>query len=239
MIEFSSLLDYLREDRIREKQEVMLAEKIKRFSNTSIGRNMGVEEGSKIDAIPLSRYESYKDYFENPIQDAFMYPLDKYVKVMTSGTSGIPKWYLLPIPWLEKDVSRAFLALIAGSTHDGSRIRLEEGDIFYGLGPPKPFMSGVMWEFLQRYTSSIKLIPSDPGIPFPDKIALFIKHYEEIDVAGLPLVLLWNMTMVQQKQGVSLCPRLSILQVSSLTGGCYTVNSSPRIRLLRVKIWRI
>jgi hypothetical protein len=87
---------FLNERNVEKKQEKLLREKIKRSSSTTIGKKLGIRPDSSIEELPLTSYGFYRDFFENPHEGDFIYPLDDYVKVFTSGSMGRPKNFLVP-----------------------------------------------------------------------------------------------------------------------------------------------
>lgn len=190
-------LDFLREDNISEKQERLLREKIERIRGLKIGKLLGLGEGSKSSNVPLTGYPFYQQFFESPVQDAFMFPIEQYVRCMTSGTMGRPKWYLVPNSSFE-DASLTLLAALAAASHDGSKVTLAEGDTCYALLAPKPFITGHFFEFfMNKYSNIIRCIPTDQSISFMDKITLFMKELRNIQVVFMPFVIMWNVVYPQ------------------------------------------
>ncbi len=204
------LMKFLNERRIHEKQEKMLKRKFNLMSKTAIGKEIGINRHAKIDDLPLTSYPLYRKFFNNPIQEAFMYPLKYYTKALTTGSMANPKWYLNPLP-MEIDSAVANLSSIMTVLHDGERYRIEEGyTIYANLGPP-PFQGGISWNRMIKSKPSISKIislfkfyepsrifelskilklskklnflPPDQGAPYLEKVEIFIKNYKKIDVA--------------------------------------------------------
>jgi len=85
---------FLKEDRVREKMEESLKKKLRVTSRTSIGRELDASGSASIEDLPLTGYNLYRRYFENPREGDLLYPLRDYIKVTTSGTMGRPKTFL-------------------------------------------------------------------------------------------------------------------------------------------------
>ncbi|MFQ5710527.1 MAG: GH3 auxin-responsive promoter family protein [Candidatus Geothermarchaeales archaeon] len=198
-------LDFLYEAKHEEIHEELLRVKIREISKTSMGRELGVRESSKIEEIPLTSYAFYQKYYENPGQDAFMYPLDQYVKVITSGTMGKPKGFLIPIPNI-LDSCSCLLSLLTVLTYDGANFTLEKGDLAYAIPAPKPFFTGWLWEtyYKNNFNQFVKIIPEDTDLSFHEKVAYFIKNHEKIDIAMMPTSVLLYQVFPQIKKPIKL-----------------------------------
>ena len=122
---------FLSVDNIEKKYETYLNEKMRRQSNTNIGKEIGVDKVSSFNNIPLTTYNLYRKYFEQPNEGDFIYPLNDYVKVSTSGTMGVPKSFLLPRSAISENLRKTGLATLWISSHDGEKYAFEAGDTFY------------------------------------------------------------------------------------------------------------
>ena len=91
-----------------ETQKKLLQSKIKRLENTAIGKKMGVKKQLTLNELPLTDYDFYQQFYNNPTSDAFMYPLENYIRTRTSGTKGKEKWFMIPKVELKKKCSRHF-----------------------------------------------------------------------------------------------------------------------------------
>ncbi len=198
-------LDFLREERVETKQRELLNKKISNISRTRIGKEIGVSESSRVQDLPFTSYKLYSKYFEAPAPGAFMHPLDDYLRVMTTGTMGVPKWYLLPKTGVREGSADTFLAELASCSHDGKNVMLQEGDTVYVNLAPKPFFTGYTMDYIHdAYSSLIRIIPSAQETPFPEKIDLFIRNYEKIAVAIIPLAVLWDIVYPRVKKNTKL-----------------------------------
>ena len=86
--------------------------KMDRLQKCSIGRELGVETGKTIDDLPLTGYNFYQRYYNDPHEGDFMYPLKDYFKTMTSGTMSKPKVYLTPKLMLRKSLMNTAISVI-------------------------------------------------------------------------------------------------------------------------------
>jgi len=198
IIDLEKYLDFLREDHIKEKQTVFLREKIYNLSSTLIGRRIGITENAKVENLPLTSYPFYKEFFEKPAAETYMYPLSRYVRAMTSGTMGAPKWYMLPAPWIAENFKQTGMAVLASSSHDGNRVTLERGDVFYAFFAPKPFVTGYIWDAVKSELSTeIRALPEDQSVPIQEKIEVFVKNHQNIHTVTMPLPLLSNLVYPQ------------------------------------------
>jgi len=205
---------FLHERRVHEKQEKMLRKKFGLLSKTAIGEEIGVDKETKIEDLPLTSYPLYGKFFQNPTQEAFMYPLKYYTKALTTGSMGKAKWYLNPLP-LEINSAVASLCSAIALSRDEGKYRIEEGYTMYGNLAPPPFYAAATWnrmvkakpsiskiltvfrfyefsripELLKIFSLSTKFnfLPLDQGAPYQEKVDAFIKNYEKIDIALMPL----------------------------------------------------
>lgn len=214
-----SLMKFIHEGRFVEKQEEMLRRKFNLLSKTAIGREIGVSGEARIEELPLTSYPLYSKYFNNPVQEAFMYPLKYYTKALTTGSMGRPKWYLNPLP-LEIDMAAANLATIIALSHDGEGYRIGEGWTIYANLAPPPYYAGVGWnrmvkakpnvmKFLTlfrfytpmkvlklskmfRLFKKLRFLPEDQARPYQEKVNIFIENFREVDMAMMTVGTLLN-----------------------------------------------
>ena len=163
-----------------EKQKIMLSEKFGRMAETSIGKKLGVQQGIKLDELPLTDYSFYQSFFANPSQDAFMYRIDEYERVRTSGTYGSEKWFMIPHVSFAK-FRETGLAIVMATFHDGDKITFDYGDTLYVNVAPKPFLGGHVIANFGRDTQGIINIVPNTNLSFREKEQFFIRNHKNID----------------------------------------------------------
>jgi len=173
-------------EKVLEKQNEMLAVKFKRMEGTEIGRRLGVHKQAKLQDLPVTEYSFYEPFYSNPSPSAFMYPLEHYKKVKTSGTAGKEKWYMLPRQSMLNAFRETCLPLIMAVFHNGERITLEYADNLYINVGPAPFIGGsvVSLGTREKKIPFINIVPN-VNLPYKDKVQYFISNYERIDGAVL------------------------------------------------------
>ncbi|MDH5770891.1 MAG: GH3 auxin-responsive promoter family protein, partial [Candidatus Bathyarchaeota archaeon] len=67
--------------------------------------------------------------------------------------------------------------------HDGDRITLEYGDVYYINSAPRPFIAGVM-SSLEDTGGIVNVVPNF-NLAYDDKVQYFIHNYEKIDATGM------------------------------------------------------
>jgi len=172
---------FLQEKRIKDKLEIFFKRKIKKVSRTTIGKDIGISSTSSPEKIPITNWSLYQKYFESPNQGDFLYPLNDYVKVYTSGTMGKPKTILLPKTGLWDNLKKTGLTSMLVSTHDGEKITFEIGDVGYTNIPGGSHLSTILTEMGVKQHSRWVVQCPDPNLSFQAKIDYFIEHYEKID----------------------------------------------------------
>jgi hypothetical protein len=176
-------LSFLHEKKIQQKQEQLLQKKFRKIQYTSIGKKIGVRLKSSIEKLPLTSYEFYKQYFDHPNEGDLMFPLDDYVKAMTSGSMGKPKTYLLPKTGIWDNLSKTGLSFMFLSTHDGEKITFEFGDTIYRNAPGGSYISGFLAEtFQERRSNWVKQVPK-LDLSYHEKVDYFVTNYRNIDIA--------------------------------------------------------
>lgn len=179
-------LDFLHEREVAKKQQKLLEEKLRKMRNTGIGKELGLDKITDFKELPLTTYAFYERHFLNPTPEAFMYPLDQYVETITSGTTGKPKKYLIPMAFYNDFLEKTGISAVFLLTHDEKRVNLSMGDTFYVNIPPAPYASGMAIEFLRKRMPAfeiIKIVPEDASASYHEKVDYFVKNYENIDVA--------------------------------------------------------
>ncbi len=165
-----------------EKQEEMLSRKFGRMEGTEIGRRLGVRRGMKLEQVPVTDYSFYEDFFKKPPADAFMYPIDEYERVRTSGTSGSEKWFMIPRLTFVK-CWKTGLATLMAMFHDGEKVTFDYGDLVYVNVAPRPFSSGHVLSYLEHETYNIIRLVPNINLSFKDKVNFFIRNYRKVDGA--------------------------------------------------------
>jgi len=61
-------------EKVSERQDKLMKTKLRRLSGTTIGKKLGLKEPFNIESVPFTNYEVYEPFYNNPTQDAFMYP---------------------------------------------------------------------------------------------------------------------------------------------------------------------
>lgn len=165
-----------------QKQEEMLSSKFGRMEETEIGRRLGIRRGAKLDEMPVTDYDFYEGFFKNPPANAFMYPIDDYEKVRTSGISGSEKWFMIPrISFV--NCWKTGLATLMAIFHDGENVTFDYGDVVYINVAPRPFSGGYVLSYLEPETyGMIRLVPNI-NLSFKDKVKFFVRNHKKIDGA--------------------------------------------------------
>lgn len=183
-------LRFLNERNVEKRQEGLLREKFRVQSKTNIGRELGITPNSSIERLPLTSYGFYKPFFTNPQEGDFMYPLDDYVKAITSGSMGKPKTYMLPKSGIKDNIMKTGLSFFLIATHDGERIAFEIGDVIYRNSAGGSHLGGFQDDIYQKRDTAFAKIVPDINMSFHEKVEYFIDNYREIDVAYMPVTTL-------------------------------------------------
>ena len=203
---------------IAEKQEKILQKKFRILEQTEIGRKLGVKAGGKLESLPITDYEFYEPFFNNPSSNSLMYPLNEYERTRTSGTSGKEKWFLIPRSYIYKSIIETAIQVQLFSTHDGEKIRLDYGDTIYINTAPRPFLGGVMVSVASGKNEKPPLFNVVPNfnISFEDKVKYFTNNCDQIDVAVTQASILVSQIMPAAKKPVKLkglfCPDTAIAE---------------------------
>lgn len=183
---------FLHERGIREKQETLVAKKIRRQCHTGIGKAMGLGAGSSIRDVVPRGYVFYYPYFEEPHDSDYLYSLSDYVKAYTSGTMGKPKLYMIPKKGIRENLRRTGPSIFFAITHDGERYRLELGDVIYANIPGGAFLASFFGDAISKtQTNFIKMVPEESEhMTYQQKVDYFIRHHREIDIAYMTVTTL-------------------------------------------------
>ena len=183
-------LRFLNESRVEQRQEGLLREKFRVQSKTNIGKELGVTPESSIKQLPLTSYGFYRPFFLNPQEGDFMYPLDDYVKAITSGSMGKPKTYVLPRSGIKDNIMKTGLGFFLITTHDGERIAFEIGDVVYRNSAGGSHIASFQDDIYKKQSVELAKIVPDVDMSFHEKVEYFIENHEDIDVAYMPVTTL-------------------------------------------------
>lgn len=185
-------IGFLRDRGQEAKSQAALDRKLKRLSGTGVGGKLGVDPGKGIQALPLTGYGFYEPFFRSPKEGDFMYPIRDYVRALTSGTMGRPKTYLLPRSGLKENTDRTGPSLFMIGTYDGERSTLEADDVIYTNTPEGSYFTGhVKAAYGGGGPGFGRQVPPDAdNLTFQQKVAYFIDHYREIDIAYMTVTTL-------------------------------------------------
>lgn len=175
-------LAFLKEKNIEKKQKALLSDKLKKQAYTLIGKELG---GAKhhLDKHPLTTYEFYQKFFENPNDRIFLYPISDYLVTKTSGTLGKPKKYLLPKPAIINNMMKTGFAITIISSHNGERFTFEFGDVVYANVPGDNHISKHNVELGGSKASMfVKQVP-ETNLSFMEKVEYFVTNHESINYA--------------------------------------------------------
>jgi len=184
-------LGFLDEKRFNEKQRSLLEKKFRQLCKTTVGKRIGITESSTIEQLPLTSYSLYEKCFKNPTQGDLLYPIEDYVKVMTSGTLSKPKTFLTPRIFLEDCNRKSSFSTLLLSTHDGEKITFKVGDVVYTNIASAPYVSGhILKTYKSKSSGWVKILPEDANMAFHEKVEYFIEHHKEIDIAFMQVTTL-------------------------------------------------
>ena len=185
-------LGFLKDKQWCDEMGRLLSKKISMISDTGIGKDIGITRGMRQDKIPFTDYSLYEKYYNNPNSSDFMFPLNDYVNVTTSGTMSKPKKYLFPRKALSDNMRKTLLAKLLLYTHDGERVTLEVGDTIYANLPGGSQISNHYVDIGGRQSSFFVKRCPDPNLPFDEKVNYFVEHHKEIDVAYMTIPTLFD-----------------------------------------------
>lgn len=189
-----------------EKQEKLLKKKFRRLEDATVGKKIGVKSGIQLQKLPLTKYDFYEQFFSNPAQNTLMYPLEEYEKVLTSGTSGREKWFMIPKNYINKTIIQTAIPVFMLSTYSGERFLMEYGDTIYINSAPKPFLGGSMVSVASGKKERPPLFNVVPNfnISFEDKVQYFVNNSNSIDIAATQASILVSQIMPSLKHPANL-----------------------------------
>ena len=187
---------------VSERQDKLLKAKLRRLSGTTIGKKLGLKEPFDITSLPFTNYEVYEPFYNNPTQDAFMYPLGDYVRSRTSGSSGVPKWFMHPNIVPHNTHVKTGMAILVALFHDEGGCTLEYGDTVYVNVAPPPFPAGYVLPKVEN-AGIIRIVPN-MHLPYKDKIRYFVLNPDNISAAVLLTSALLTQVMPELKHPVEL-----------------------------------
>jgi len=206
-------------DKTIEKQDELLRRKFERMKGAGIGKRLGVGRGVKLESIPITDYDFYDPFFNNPSPGSLMYPIESYERIKTSGTGGKEKWFMLPKSFVLKSIFETALPNFIITTHDGDRITLEYGDTLYFNTAPRPFASGVMTSTASGNSGKNPLFDIVPNmnLSFKDKTNFFINNCDKVDLAVIQASIMISRIVPELSRSINLkglcCPDTSIAEV--------------------------
>jgi hypothetical protein len=168
-----------------EKQTKALQAKFKRMENTEMGTKLHVHQAIGLENVPFTNYDFYAPFYNSPSPKSFMYPIEDYLKVKTSGTTGTDKLFLIPRIALKRALRETGLPVVFALFHDGQRIALEYGDTMYLNLGPAPFISGMFnLGSSEKSAPFLNLVPNI-NLSYREKVDYFILNHKTIDAAWL------------------------------------------------------
>jgi len=168
---------------IMKRQERLLSKKFNALERTDIGRKLGVRKGCRIKDLPVTSYDFYKPFFDNPIPSAFMYPLNDYQRTRTSATSGAPKWFMIPKKKIDNIRKTMLTSFLTFSYNDG-KFLMDYGDTVYINVAPYPYAGGIVLSEGDESPGILRIVPN-LNLPYQDKVEYFIRNYDKIDSAAM------------------------------------------------------
>lgn len=199
-------IDFLSDIKYIQKNESLLKDKITKLANCNIGKKIGTGKSNNIKDFPLTGYSFYEDFFRNPNDGDFMYPINDYVRAMTSGTMGKPKTFLLPKKGLKSNINLTGPSLFMIGTYDGKRSTLEADDVIYTNTPEGSYFTAHVKNAHGKGSTRFgKIVPSNAiNMTFQQKVDYFINHYSEIDIAYMTVTTLLEEIYPQVGNEISL-----------------------------------
>jgi len=182
--------DFLHERNIGLKLQQSVERKFRIASKSTIGKELGISSSSSPEELPITNYDFYKRFFEEPHEGDFMYPLQEYVNVSTSGTMGRPKTFLQPKSGLQDNMRKTGFASIWISSHDGEEPRFEAGDVAYTNLPGGSYLAAYNIKFAARQNIGLVSQCPDLNLPFQQKVDYFVENVEDIDMAYMTITTL-------------------------------------------------
>ncbi|MDR1993662.1 MAG: GH3 auxin-responsive promoter family protein [Nitrososphaerota archaeon] len=188
-----------------ENQTGALTHKFEHLEKTTIGKKLGIHKKTDLKDLPYTDYAFYEPFYENPTQDAFIYPLEEYATLKTSGTTGRNKTILVPRRAMQKALRETALPVVFALFHDDKKITLQYGDTFYLNMGPAPYISGSMFNMGSKNKRApfLKLVPNI-NITYKEKVDYFILNHRKIDAAWIMASTLITQIMPKLKEPINL-----------------------------------
>jgi len=188
-----------------EIQEKTLNQKLERMEKTDIGKKLGICREISFKELPQTTYDFYAPFYENPTAYSFMYPLNEYAAIKTSGTTGNNKIFLIPRKAMRKALRETALPVIFALFHDGQKITMEYGDTFYLNLGPAPYLSGSMFNMgsKEKRAPFLNLVPNI-NLTYKEKVDYFILNHKKIDAAWILASTIVTQVMPKIKEPIKL-----------------------------------
>lgn len=185
-------LAFLHEKDLNNSMNNLLREKITKIAGCEVGKKLDITPSTSLDKIPITGYDYYLPFFENPQEGYFMYPLEDYVKTYTSGTMSKPKVYLQPQTGIQQNLKSTVISSVFLSTYNDGACRFNFGDILYANLPGGSFLAAFVQDGLSRSkTSLINFVPENANqLSFEKKVEYFVNHSKEINMAYMTVTTL-------------------------------------------------
>jgi hypothetical protein len=197
-------MNWLKERDYKSNVDGLIRDHLRKVAQTGIGRKLGIKPETSIIDVPLTHYSFYQPFFENPHVGDFIYPISDYLRVLTSGTMGKPKTFLLPKTGLWNSIQKTGLTFQFLCTHDGHRITYEVGDVVYHNMPGGQFISSFYYDIITRKHVGWIIEVPDPNLSFQEKVDYFLEHYKEIDIAYMTVTTLLDQIYPKIKEPIKL-----------------------------------
>lgn len=206
-------------ERALEKQMSQLHLKFGRMEKTDIGAKLNIQKGTKIENLPFTNYDFYEPFYNNPSPSSFMYPIEEYARVKTSGTTGKDKWFMMPKRAMRAGLRETGLPVAFAAFHDGEKITLEYGDTIYLNMGPAPYISGAMVTTAssEKHVPFLNIVPNI-NLSYKDKVEYFILNHQRIDAAWMSASTLVNHVMPHVSEKVHL---KGLMLLDDLVGRAY------------------
>jgi hypothetical protein len=166
-------------ERAQEKQLQKMKLKFERMENTEIGKKLGVNKQTKLQKIPVTDYDFYEPFFNQPSPSAFMYDLNNYTRMRTSGTRGKEKWFMTPKEEIKRTLYETSMSAIFTIFHDGNKPTFNYGDVVYINTAPRPFAGGFMVTESRSVSGIVNVVPNT-NLSFDEKVRYFVLNHEKI-----------------------------------------------------------
>jgi len=191
--------------RALENQTAPLNNKLKHLKNTTIGKKLEIHNKTNLKDLPYTDYTFYQPFYESPSPDAFMYPLEEYATLKTSGTTGKNKVFLIPRKAMRKALKETALSTIFALFHDGTKITMQYGDTFYLSMGSAPYLSGSMFNMgsKEKRAPFLNLVPNI-NLTYKEKVDYFILNYKKIDAVWILASTLITQIMPKIKEPLKL-----------------------------------